>query len=124
MTKIDPYPPQPAFSTGVRCKCPRCGRGRLFDGYLALAKRCPVCDLDYGFADSGDGPMVFIILIAGFVIAAAALFVEVSYQPPYWLHAVLWIPLAIALPLVLLRPFKGVFVALQYVNKARESRFG
>ena len=103
-------------------RCPSCERGKLFSGYLTLAPRCNVCGLDYGFADSGDGPAVFVILVTGFIVVGAALIREMVYSPPYWLHAALWGPLAILLPLVLLRSFKGVLIALQYKNKAEEGR--
>jgi uncharacterized protein (DUF983 family) len=78
--------------------------------------------LDFGFTDSGDGPAVFIILLAGFVVTGLALFVEVSYQPPLWVHAALWLPLGLGLPLLLLRPFKATLVALQYRYRAAEGR--
>ncbi len=91
-------------------------------GYLALAPRCDVCGLDYRFADSGDGPAVFVILVTGFVVVGLALIVEILYSPPYWLHAALWGPLAIVLPLVLLRSFKGVLIALQFRHKAEEGK--
>ena len=107
---------------GLLCRCPRCGKGSLFDGYLTLAKSCTACGLDYSFADAGDGPAVFIMLIVGFIVTGGALIVEVLYSPPYWVHAALWIPLAIGLPLLILRPFKAVLIALQYANKAAEGR--
>jgi len=72
--------------------------------------------------DSGDGPAVFIILVAGFVIVGLALIVEVSYQPPYWVHAAIFLPLAVLVPLGLLRPFKATLIALQFHNRAREGR--
>lgn len=114
------HPPPSAVLTGLLGRCPRCGRGRLFNGYLTLAERCEVCGLDMDFADSGDGPAVFLILIVGFIVVAAALITEVAYQPPYWVHAVLWGPLAIGLPLLLLRPTKGLMIALQFKHDARE----
>jgi uncharacterized protein (DUF983 family) len=107
---------------GITGRCPACGRGKLFDGYLTLAKRCNVCGLDYDFADSGDGPAVFVILVTGFVVVGAALIVEVLYAPPYWLHALIWGSLAILLPLILLRSFKGVLIALQFRHKAEEGK--
>jgi uncharacterized protein (DUF983 family) len=107
---------------GLLCRCPRCGKAPLFDGFLTLAKSCTACSLDYGFADSGDGPAVFIMLIVGFIVTGGALIVEALYSPPYWLHAVLWLPIAIALPLLILRPFKATLIALQYANKAAEGR--
>jgi len=107
---------------GVTGRCPSCHQGKLFAGYLTLAPRCEVCGLDYGFADSGDGPAVFVILVTGFIIVGLALVVEILYQPPYWLHALLWGSLAIALPLAVLRSFKGVLIALQYRNEAEEGK--
>jgi uncharacterized protein (DUF983 family) len=107
---------------GLAGRCPDCGRGKLFSRYLTLAPRCNVCGLDYSFADSGDGPAVFVILVTGFIVVGAALFVETAYAPPYWVHALLWGPLAILLPLLLLRSFKGVLIALQYKHKAQEGR--
>lgn len=107
---------------GILGRCPSCQRGKLYSGYLALAPRCDVCGLDYRFADSGDGPAVFVILVTGFVVVGLALIVEILYSPPYWLHAALWGPLAIILPLVLLRSFKGVLIALQFRHKAEEGK--
>jgi uncharacterized protein (DUF983 family) len=107
---------------GITGRCPSCHRGKLFAGYLTIAPRCDVCGLDYDFADSGDGPAVFVILITGFIIVGLALLVEVIYRPPYWLHALLWGSLAIVLPLLLLRSFKGVLIALQFRHKAEEGK--
>ncbi len=110
------------FLTGVSCRCPRCAKGRLFQGFLTLRQRCEICGLDYGFADSGDGPAVFVILFAGFIVVFSALLVEVLYQPPFWLHALLWGPLIFLTTLAPLRPMKGVMIALQYHHKAAEGR--
>lgn len=110
------------FLAGLLGRCPRCGRGKLFEGFLGVAKKCPSCELDYSKVDTGDGPAVFIILIAGFIIVGLALFVEISYQPPYWVHAAIFLPLAIILPVALLRPFKATLIALQFHNRAREGR--
>ena len=122
MTKHDAPSLASTLAAGLAGRCPACGRGKLFSGYLSLAPRCSVCGLDYSFAEAGDGPAVFVILITGFIVVGAALFVEMAYAPPYWLHALIWGPLAILLPLLLLRSFKGVLVALQYKHKAEEGR--
>ncbi|MEM8797252.1 MAG: DUF983 domain-containing protein [Pseudomonadota bacterium] len=114
------YPEQSPFAVGFAGRCPRCGEGQFFDGFLSVKDRCRVCGLDYSFANSGDGPAFFIILIVGFIVSAGFLFVELSFQPPYWVHVVLWLPLTLILSLGLLRPLKGVMVALQYKNKAAE----
>ena len=110
------------IARGVRCRCPRCGEGTLFHGFLSLRPACDRCGLDYKFADSGDGPAVFVILIGGAIVVAAALITEVVYQPPYWLHAVLWLPLILLVTLVPLRPLKGLLIALQYHHEAAEGR--
>lgn len=107
---------------GLRCKCPRCGEGRLFAGYIRLRPGCEACGLDYTFTDSGDGPSVFIILIAGFIVVAAALIVEVKYQPPFWVHAALWLPLVLLTTLLPLRSMKSLVIALQFHHKAAEGR--
>jgi len=91
---------------------------------LTLRERCEVCGLDYGFADAGDGPAVFIMFFAGFIVVGAALLTEVLYKPPYWVHAVLWLPLILLVTLGPLRPMKGLMIALQYHHKAAEGRFG
>jgi uncharacterized protein (DUF983 family) len=118
----DRYPPQEPFATGLKGRCPRCGEGRLFDGFLRLAPRCAACGLDFGFADSADGPAFFIVTAVGFIVAGAALLTEVAYAPPIWLHALLWGPLVLILCLGLLRPLKGVLVALQYTHRAEQGR--
>jgi uncharacterized protein (DUF983 family) len=110
------------FAAGLSGRCPRCGKGSLFTGFIALAPRCSSCGLDYAFADSGDGPAVFIALIAGFVVLGIALWTEIVFEPPIWVHMVLFLPLTIIVCLGLLRPFKGVLIALQYRNKAAEGR--
>jgi uncharacterized protein (DUF983 family) len=110
------------FLAGLACKCPRCGKGKLFSGFLTLAPRCEACGLDYAFIDAGDGPAVFIIMIAGFIVVGAALVVEIKYQPPFWVHAALWLPLILATTLLPLRSMKALLIALQYHHKAAEGR--
>ena len=116
------FPPLSPFLTGPAGRCPRCGKGKLFEGFLALRPRCEVCGLDYSFVDAGDGPAVFIMFFAGFIVVAAALAVEVAYQPPFWVHAVLWAPLIVLTTLGPLRPMKGLLIALQYHHRAAEGR--
>lgn len=110
------------YLAGLACRCPRCGKGRLYAGFLTLAPRCNACRLDYAFMDSGDGPAVFVIMIAGAIVVTAALVTEVKYQPPFWVHAVLWLPLILAVTLWPLRATKSLLIALQYHHKAAEGR--
>src|ERR1700744_4266473 len=107
---------------GLACRCPRCGKGKLFAGFLTLRPRCEVCGLDYAFIDTGDGPAIFIIMLAGAIVVACALIVEVKYQPPFWLHAVLWLPLILATTLLPLRSMKSLLIALQFHHKAAPGR--
>ena len=109
--------------SGLRGYCPRCGKGKLFAGFLALAPRCEHCGLDFSFADSADGPAFFVMFISGFIVAGSALVVELIYAPPYWVHAALWGPLILITTLVPLRPLKGLMIALQYRHGAAERRF-
>jgi len=120
---VDPAvtPPNPILA-GLAGRCPRCGKGKMFSGFLRLKPACETCGLDYSFVDAGDGPAVFVILIAGFIVVGAALIVETLYQPPFWLHAAMWLPLILVTTLAPLRALKGVLIALQYHHKAAEGR--
>ena len=102
--------------------CPRCGKGKLFDGYLNIGKSCRACGLDYAMFDAGDGPAVFVILIVGAIVVGGALILEVNVSPPYWVHVAIWVPAAIILTVAFLRLAKALLLVLQYKNQAREGR--
>src|SRR5665213_1461156 len=110
------------IARGLAGRCPRCGKGKLFQGFLKLRPRCESCGLDYSFADAGDGPAVFVILLGGGVVVFAALITEAVYQPPYWVHAALWLPLILIVTLAPLRLIKGLLIALQFHHQAAEGR--
>jgi len=118
----DRYPLLSPWSTGLRCRCPRCGEGRIFRGFLQVRRECESCGLDFSEVDTGDGPAVFVIFVVGFVVVGLAAWVELAYMPPIWVHMLLWIPAIILLSLALLRPFKATLISLQYVHRAREGR--
>lgn len=109
------------LGAGLSCRCPRCGRGRLFHGFLAVAERCSACELDLSKADSGDGPAVFLILILGALLVPSALWLEVATTPPLWVHALVWPVVITLVAALLLRPFKATMIALQYAHKASDS---
>ena len=115
-------PGGPPLRRGLTGRCPRCGEGALFTGFLKVAPRCGHCGQDFSAADSADGPACFVMSFAGFVVVAAALVVEIVFQPPYWLHALLWIPLILVMTILPLRPVKGLLIALQFHHKAAEGR--
>jgi uncharacterized protein (DUF983 family) len=103
-----------SLSFGLRGRCPRCGRGGLFEGFLSVADRCPACGLGFGGHDAGDGPAVFGIFILAFGVVGIAGLVEYLLSPPMWLHMLLWTPLIVGGGLLLLRPLKGLTIAIQY----------
>lgn len=106
------------------CRCPACGKGPLFTGFLTVRERCAVCDTPLGAHEQGDAPAVFVILILGFVVVGAALAVEVKFGPPLWVHAILWPPLILGGALALLRPLKGALVGAHYRHRREESERG
>ena len=110
------------WKTGLQGRCPKCGEGPLFAGFLRLADHCEACGLDMRRLEAADGPAFFAMSAVGLVVAFAALFVEAAVRPPIWVHLLLWFPLAIVLCLLLLRPIKGVMVAQQYRHRAAEAR--
>jgi len=108
----------------LRGLCPRCGAPTLFSGWVRFADRCSACGLDIAAFNVGDGPAAFLILILGGAIVAAAITLELSLSPPFWVHVLLWIPLSAASVLLALRVSKAGLLALEYRNKAREFRSG
>ncbi|MBI1208380.1 MAG: DUF983 domain-containing protein [Azospirillum sp.] len=108
------------FAAGVRCVCPRCGKGPLFQGFLTVVDRCASCGLELARNDSGDGPAIFLIFILGFLVVPVALWVAMSVDWPLWIHAILWSVVILGLALGMLRPAKGILIALQYRHRREE----
>jgi uncharacterized protein (DUF983 family) len=109
----DPAPVSLLYAA-FACRCPRCGKGRLFAGLLAVRAVCPVCGLDLSSEDAGDGPAVFVIFFLGLVVVGLAAIVEIRFSPPLWVHLLLWTPLILGGAVALLRPLKAGLIALQY----------
>lgn len=114
------YPVRSARETGLKGRCPRCGQGRLFSGFLKTADHCENCKLDFAFIDSGDGPAIFVIFIVGFLAVVGVLMTEILFMPPIWINMLVWMPLTLFLCLIFLRPLKGLLIAQQYGRKAAE----
>jgi uncharacterized protein (DUF983 family) len=108
------------LAAALQCRCPRCGQGKLFDGVLTVRERCPVCDLDLKGHDAGDGANVGVILVLGALVVAAAFWVEFTFNPPLWVHVVLWPLVTVPAAIGLMRPVKAALVALQYRHRAAE----
>ncbi len=109
-------------ASSLKGLCPRCGNGKLFSGFLSVPPKCNSCELDYKFADAGDGPAVFVILIAGFLILFSVLYVQIVYDPPTWIIMAIFLPLTVVICLGMLRPLKGLAIGLQYRNKAEQGQ--
>ena len=105
------------LATGLACRCPRCGTGKLYDGLLRVAPRCGSCGLDLSAQDSGDGPAVFVIFVAGFLAVLLAYIVEMTFAPPAIVHLAYQIPFVTGISILLLRIFKAVLIAYQFKHK-------
>ena len=117
--------PEPAridpIRAGLLCRCPNCGQSRLFEGFLKVVERCAVCGFDFTRLNTGDGAAIFIMQIAGGLVVFGALFVQVAYDPPIWAMLLVAIPLVVGLSLGLMRPGKGLMIALQMRNRAAQA---
>ncbi len=103
---------------GLLCRCPNCGRGPLYAGFLRVVDRCAVCGFDFTRLNTGDGAAVFVMQIAGAPVVFGALYVQLVYNPPIWTLLVVALPLVLGLSLGLMRPGKGVMIALQMRNRS------
>jgi uncharacterized protein (DUF983 family) len=110
----------PLLRAALGCRCPRCGQGKLFNGLLTIRDRCPVCDLDLRGHDAGDGAIVGVILVLGAIVVALAFWVEFRFNPPLWVHAVIWPIITVPAAIFMMRPVKSALVALQYRHRAAE----
>ncbi len=108
--------------TALRGGCPRCGKPGLFSGIVTFAPRCRHCGLDFASFNVGDGAASFLIFIVGGIILGLALWLELSFAPPIWVHALLWVPLATLLTLGLLRLAKAILIAMEYRHEAAAAR--
>ncbi|HLI21270.1 MAG TPA: DUF983 domain-containing protein [Stellaceae bacterium] len=114
MSGAESYPPVSVLAVALRCRCPRCGEGKLYNGLLSVAPRFAVCGLDLAAEDTGDGAAVFVVLILGAIVVGLAILVEVVFAPPFWVHIVLWTPFIIGGAIAMLRPLKAWLIAMQF----------
>ncbi|MBJ7484568.1 MAG: DUF983 domain-containing protein [Brevundimonas sp.] len=111
-----------AIRAGLLCRCPNCGKGRLFAGFLKVVDRCAVCGFDYSRMNTGDGAAIFIMQIAGGLVVFSALYVQIAFDPPIWLLLLVSLPLVAGLSIGLMRPGKGLMIALQMRGKMDGAR--
>jgi uncharacterized protein (DUF983 family) len=110
------------ISAGLRCRCPNCGEGQVFRGFLTFKERCEACGADLTIADAGDGPAFFVMFLTLIFIVPAAMFVELAFSPPRWVHILIWPPVILIFCLLLLRPTKATMFALQWRHKAGQAK--
>ena len=114
---------EPTLSAvALRGLCPRCAAKTLYRGLAGFAPKCRACGLDFAGFNVGDGPAAFLILIVGALVTGLAVALELSAEPPFWVHILLWLPLTAALVVGSLRLAKGLLLALEYRHRAREGR--
>ena len=101
--------------------CPQCGGRTLFEGVAQFAPRCRACGLDYRQFNVGDGPAAFLTLIIGALVVGLALWVELAWHPPFWVHIVLWVPLTLGAVIWGLRAGKAALLAAEFRRKAGEA---
>lgn len=104
--------------------CPRCGERSLFDGVAQFAAECRVCRLNFSQFNVGDGPAAFLTLIIGALIVGLALWLELTWHPPFWVHAVLWVPLTAVAVVWGLRAAKAALLSAEFNRNAREAGGG
>jgi uncharacterized protein (DUF983 family) len=114
-------PPVPVLTAALFCRCPRCGQGKLYDGLLSVAASCARCGLDLRAQDAGDGPAAFVVLILGAISVALAILIEAKFEPPAWIHLVLWPPFVIGGGILLMRHLKAGMIALQYHHRSLDT---
>jgi len=109
------------FRAAAMGRCPACGQGNLFKGFLGVVDTCDRCEANFKATQTGDGPVVFVILIAGFVVCFGFMITNLNYPDmPMWLNMAIWMPLALILTLGLMRPLKGLMIAAQFKNRVKD----
>ncbi|MEP3048879.1 MAG: DUF983 domain-containing protein [Roseibium sp.] len=116
------WPKLPPIKTGLKGRCPQCGEGKMFDGFLTIKPTCDHCGLDYSFADPADGPAFFVICFGCIPAVAFGIWLEIAFTAPYWVHLVTTLPLILLTCIPILRPLKGWMVASQFFYKAEEGK--
>jgi uncharacterized protein (DUF983 family) len=103
-----------AMGRGARCRCPNCGKGRLYSKYLKVVHTCDVCGTDLYHQRADDAPPYFTMLIVGHIVVGGILTLEVTYHPPTWVQLAIWLPTLVVMSLALLPIVKGALVGLQW----------
>ena len=118
-----PYTPPSSFWTavwrGARNRCPVCGEGRVFVGYLRIVDACESCGAPLGRLRADDAPPYFTIFVVGHIVVPGMLLLEQNVHPPSWVHMVTWVPVTLLLTLALLPPIKGAVIGAQWALRMK-----
>ena len=109
------------YRAGLKCKCPRCGKGALYGGLLDVQDHCEVCDLDMSAVDAGDGAQIFVIMVLGAFTTLLGLFLY-SFDLPKWALMLALIVFISAGSVWMLRIFKAVLIALEFHHEAGQGQ--
>lgn len=115
------FPRQSSIATGLRCACPRCGRGPLYTGLLTFRDRCPACDFDYSRLNADDGAAFFVIVLFSALVIPFAAWFQAAVEPAVWVHFVIWIPIIVVGTVFLMRIVKAWLVAEQFKHKVDDA---
>lgn len=114
---MEDRPMKPAIWSGLRRKCPNCGQGHLFSGYLKVADSCPTCREELHHHRADDGPAYLTILVVGHIMAPMLHIIFVNFRPEPLVLATGFTIGCVALSLYLLPRLKGLVVAIQWAKR-------
>jgi uncharacterized protein (DUF983 family) len=106
-----------ALKRGFVRRCPRCGHGALFRGYLTMADHCSNCELAFEPYRSDDVPAYFTILIIGHIVVPGLLAFEKFFHPEAWVQMAIWLPVTFFGTLALLPFVKGAAIGVIWRSK-------
>lgn len=99
---------------GVTNRCPVCGQGRVFRGYLTVVPECGHCGAELGRVRADDAPPYFTIFVVGHIVVPLLMWVDAKYEPSVMTLSLIFLPLTLVLSLLFIRPIKGGTLGLMY----------
>ena len=106
-----------AMLRGALGRCPACGKGKLFSGYLTVNQTCANCGEELHHHRADDGPAYLTILFVSHLGAPLLLAIYMMYRPSAMSMLVGFSLGAIVLSLILLPRIKGAFIGFQWARR-------
>jgi uncharacterized protein (DUF983 family) len=116
-SRVPPASLWTVLKRGFARRCPRCGGGALFKGYLTVNEACPSCDLVMEPYRSDDVPAYFSILLVGHIVVPGLLTLEKAAHPAEWVQLAIWLPVTLFGTLALLPFIKGAVIGAIWRSK-------